>query len=176
MDPHRSFDSVLRSGRWGETQQRRYPIRPPMLQPQIDLGDISFDPTARYERSLIDALHDDSGREYATDGFSRRTLREITQDLRHDGHRPGAILVPYDGTDLFDGERLHYTGESTTVTDVTFHGWAVSELKTQNVLDGEAFVIAENALTKPTVAPVAVLVRHPDGVAHYRFGESGADA
>jgi hypothetical protein len=134
------------------------------------LADLSFNPVAHHERMVVQTLRDGSGREYDSGGFSRRTLREITQDLRHDGHRPGAILVPYDGTDLFDGDRLHYTGESTAVTDVNFHGWPVSELKTPDVLDGDAFVIAENALTNPTVAPVDVLVRHPDGVAHYRFG------
>jgi hypothetical protein len=53
---------------------------------------------------------------------------------------------------------------------VNFHGWPVSELETPDVLDGEAFVIAEDALTEASYGACPVVIRHPDGVAHYRFG------
>jgi hypothetical protein len=135
-----------------------------------DSLDLSFNRVEHHERMVVGTLREDAGNERTDDAFSRRTLREITQDLRHDGHRPGAIIVPHDGTDLFDGARLQYSGESTHVTDVNFHGWSVVEVTTPDVLDAEAFVIGEDALTVPAHAPVPMLVRYPDGVTHYRFG------
>jgi hypothetical protein len=133
------------------------------------LADLSFNPVEHHERLVVGTLRSDAGREYESDGFSRRTLRTIVDDLRHDGHRPGAILVPYDGTDLFDDARLQHPQENTSVEFVNFHGWGVKELKTPDVLSGEAFVIGENALLRPRHAPAQVLVRHPDAVARYTF-------
>lgn len=138
--------------------------------PDLSLGNLSFDPIRNHETQVAGILRSDAEREYESSGFSRRMLREIIHDLRDAGHRPGAIIVPADGTDLFDGQDLHRAGECTEITGVTFHGWDVVELHTDGVLDGEAFVIGENALAEPRVAPVPVLVRHPSGVAHYRFG------
>lgn len=136
---------------------------------ELPLEDLSFNPVEHHERMVVGTLREDAGREYESDGFSRRTLSEIIHDLQHDGHRPGAIIVPYEGTDLFDGARLQYPGESTDVTGVNFYGWGVAELKTPDVLDGEAFVVAEDALTTPRHAPTQILVRHRDGVARYTF-------
>ena len=134
------------------------------------LADLSFNPVEHHERMVVGTLREDAGCEYESDGFSRRTLREITDDLRRDGHRPGAIVVPHDGTDLFDGLRINRYDGSVDMADVTFYDWHVTELSTPDVLDGEAFVVAENAVTDPEHAPVEILVRHPRGVAHYDFG------
>jgi hypothetical protein len=135
-----------------------------------DSLDLSFNPVEHHERMVVGTLREDAGNEHTDDEFSRRTLREITQDLRHDGHRPGAIIVPSDGMELFDGARLQHTDDSPGVSDVNFHGWSVVKVTTPDVLDAEAFVIAEDALTVPAHAPVPMLVRYPDGVTHYRFG------
>ena len=136
------------------------------------LADLSFNPVEHHERLVVGRLRSDAGREYESDGFSRRTLRTIVDDLRRDGHRPGAILVPYEGTDLFDDLSTSYpsaaVGENAPPI-VTFHGFAISELTTPDVLSGEAFVIGENALLRPRHAPAQVLVRYPDAVARYTF-------
>lgn len=128
---------------------------------------LDFDPTEHHERMAVGTLRSDAGRHYESDGFSRRTLERIVQDLRNDGHRPGGIVVP--NVDLFDGNRLEYEGESHDVTGVDFHGWPAAPAATDGVLDGEAFVFGEQAVVRPEYAPVQILVRHPDGVAHYEF-------
>lgn len=137
----------------------------------MPLEDLSFNPVEHHERMALGTLRSDAGREYDSDEFSRRTLRRITQDLRHDGHRPGGIIVP--DLSLFDGDRLASEGECTAVTGVNFHGWSVAPVETEGVLDGEAFVFGEAALTRPEHAPAQILVRHPDGVARYVFGGDG---
>ena len=44
------------------------------------------------------------------------------------------------------------------------------QIEGHNIGSNEAFVIAEDALTEASYGACPVVIRHPDGVAHYRFG------
>jgi hypothetical protein len=135
------------------------------------LSDLSFNPVEHHERLVTGTLESDAGREYNTSGFSRRELQTIVEALERDGHRPGGIIMPHNGLDYFDTRDIRYEGESDWVSGGMFYGWALSQLKTEGVLENEVFVVAEDALLRPQHAPAQILVRHPDAVAHYEFGE-----
>jgi hypothetical protein len=135
---------------------------------QSPLEELSFNPVKHHEHMVAGTLRADAGSDYDSNGFSRRTLREITADLEHDGFRPGAIILPAGGRQLFDGVDLNR--QFGDAGSISFYGWDVVELETDAVLDCEGFVVGEDALSVPEFAPAKVLVRHPRGVAHYRFG------
>jgi len=71
---------------------------------------------------------------------------------------------------LFDDDRARFEGEYDGVSSANFYRWPVASFDTPGVLDGEAFVVGKRAVTTPEHAPVEILVRHPNGVAHYEFG------
>jgi hypothetical protein len=127
----------------------------------------AFDPTEHYEQMAVGVLRSDAGRHYESDGFDRDTLREICHDLERDGHDRGGIIVPH--LDVFDGDRLVHKRESTATMGVQFHGWPAAPTATARVLEDEAFVFGKRALIRPDHAPTEILVRHPDGVAHYEW-------